>query len=257
MKKIMIVLCVLLVGMMTMGAGPSIKSYNEKFKMSADGSGQVSTQVEFIDLAPGTLEVPLTTWKGMQEIKWDEVPTGIQVQPVLKGVAPYLRLGIPQGAPSSFRMTFHLNIPAPKDEAKGKTDLVKEKILNFRFLNSGQAMVSDYSLKLLLPEGEVVHSVVEKTPKGKGNQATQVYFISEDNRQGLVFDAKKLNFGDAASIRLIAVQEEKSSALLVLLSVVAIIYMVGFRDIVKKPVELNKTDGKDKSNTTGTGISGF
>lgn len=235
MKKIMIVLCVLLAGMMTMGAAPSIKSYNENFKMVTDGSGKVSTQVKFADLTAGTVDVPLTTWKGIENIKWDGVPNGIQVQPILKGATPYLRLTVPQEAPASFTMILDFDVPAPKAEAKGKNESVKEKTLNFRFLNSSQVPVSGYSFKLLLPEGDVVRTVVEKAPKGKGGQGAQVQYIGEDNRQGLVLDAKNINFGDAASIRLIAVREEKSPALIILLGAIAIIYMVAFRDIVKKP----------------------
>ena len=234
-----------------MGAAPSIKSYDEKFTMATDGSGTVSTQVEFMDLAPGAVDVPLTTWKGMQYVTWDGVPNGIQVQPVLKGATPYLRLAIPQGTPTSFTMKFAFDVPAPKADPKAKTQSVKEKTLKFRFLNSSQASVSGYSLKLMLPEGEVVHSVVEKIPKGKAGQGAQVHYISEDNRQGLVLDAKNINFGDTASVQLIAVPAERSPVLLVLLGVIAIIYMVGFRDIVKKPAEQNQTDSKDKPETTG------
>lgn len=235
MKRIMIVLCVLLVGVMTMGAAPSIKSYNENFTMAADGSGKVTTQVNFADLAAGTVDVPLTTWQGIENVKWAGVPNGIQVQPVLKGAAPHLRLAVPQGAPASFTMTFDFDVPAPKADAKGKDGSGKEKTLNFRFLNSSQVPVSGYSLKLLLPEGNVVRTVAEKTPKGKGGQGAQVRYISEEQRQGLVLNAKNINFGDTASIRLIAVPEEKSPVLIILLGVIAIIYMVGFRDIVKKP----------------------
>lgn len=235
MKKLLVTLCLLLVGLVTMGAAPSIKSYSETFKMVPSGAGRVSSNIELTDLVPGTLDVPLTTWKGLQEIKWDGVPAGVQVQPVLKGDTPYIRLTIPPGAAAGMKLRLEYDVPAPKPPAQPQPEPEKEKKLYYRFLNNVQAPVSAYSLKLLLPEGDVVHSVVEKTPKGKGAEAAQVKYIAEDNRQGLVLEAKNLKFGDTAGVRLIVVPDKKSPVLIFLLGVIAIIYLYAFREIVSKP----------------------
>lgn len=234
MKKIGIILCVLLAGLLTMGAASNIKSYHETYKMKADGTGTVSTQVELTDLGPGIVDVPLTTWKGMQQVSVDGLPAGIQAQPLLKGDIPHLQLIIPQGAPSELNMKIEFDVPAAKGQVKAKPE--KEKKLYFRFLNSSQLPVKEYSFKLLLPEGEVVHSVTEQLPKGKAGEGAQVQFIKEEKRQGLVLDAENLKFGETASVRLIAMEDKKSPALLILLGAIAVIYLIVFRDIVKKPV---------------------
>ena len=237
MKKMLLILCTVLIGLLTMGAAPSVKSYSETFRMAPDGSGEVSARVELADLIPGTTDVPLTTWKGLQAVSWQGVPAGIEAQPVLKGEAPCLRLVVGPGAPAGFVIEMTYAVPMPKAPAKGRNKPAGETSLGLRFLNGGRLPIGDYSLKLLLPEGRVVHSVQEKLPKGKGGEGAQVTYIKEEKRQGLTLQAKKLAFGDTASVQLTVMDEQKSPVLIILLGLVAVLYMVVFRDIVRPPAQ--------------------
>ncbi len=220
-------------GLMLMGAAPSIKSYQETLRMEADGSGKVASRIALADLTPGTWEVPLTTWKGVKEVELSGVPGGVEVKPALNGPAPCLRVIVGQGAAAAFVLEAAYDVPAPKAAAKPKNLAAGQRRLAFRFLNGGPLPVADYGLKVLLPAGQMVHSVVEKTPKGKGGNGAQLSFIKEDERHGLALTAAKLQFGDAAGVQMIAAEDKKSPVLIILLGVIAVMYMVVFRDIVR------------------------
>ncbi|MDT8899851.1 hypothetical protein [Anaeroselena agilis] len=235
MKRLLSVLCVMTAGLLLMGAAPSIKSYQETFRMEADGAGKVSVRVEFAGLTPGTWEVPLTTWKGVREVEWRGVPSGVEVKPVLGGASPCLRLTVGQGAAAAFALQATYDVPAQKAPAKAKNQPPGDTRLALRFLNGGHLPIADYGLKVLLPPGMVVHSVAEKTPKGKGGAGAQIAYIKEDDRQGLTVAAKKLSFGDAAGAQVIAVKDRKSPVVIIVLGVIAVMYMVVFRDIVRPP----------------------
>lgn len=233
MRRAIAIVCVIMTGLLLMGAAPSIKSYQEIFRMEADGAGKVAARVELAELKPGTWEVPLTTWKGVKEVKWSGVPDDVKVQPALSGQAPCLRVTVGQEAAAGFVMDLDYQVPAPKAAPKPKNQPPRETTLSFRFLNGGQLPVADYDLKVLLPEGNMVHSVQEKTPKGKGLAGAQVAYIRDDGRLGFTLAAENLKFGDAAGIKLTMVEERKSPVVLVILGLVAVAYMIVFRDIVK------------------------
>jgi len=235
MKKILSVLCIAAIGLLTMGAAPGIRSYRETFRMEADGPGRVVARVELAGLTPGVWEVPLTTWKGIEDLKWTGVPADVRVQAAIAGRAPCLRLDVGQGAVAGFAMELDYRALAPKPLPRSKTQPPGETRLRFRFLNDGRLPVADYGLKVLLPAGKVVHSVQETAPQGKGGNGAQVSYIKEDNRQGFVLAAENLRFGDAAGIQLTVVADEKSPAVVILLGLAAILYLVAFRDIVRPP----------------------
>lgn len=235
MKRALLAICVIMTGLLLMGAAPRIEAYQETFRMEADGSGRVAARVELAALPPGTWEVPLTTWRGVREIKWSGVPGGVQVQPALDGQAPCLRLLVGQGAAAAFVLDLDYQVPASKGAPKPKNQPPGETGLAFRFLNGGKLPVADYDLKVLLPAGKMVHSVQEIAPKGKGGEGAQVAYIREDGRLGFTLAAENLKFGDAASIKLISVDERKSPVVLIILGLVAVAYLIVFRDIVKPP----------------------
>ena len=235
MKRLLSVLCIVTSGLLLMGAAPSIKSYQETIRMEADGSGRVFARIELADLTPGTWEVPLTTWKSVREVKLSSVPNGVEVKPILGGPSPCLRLTVGQGAAAAFTLQATYDVPAPKATAKPKNQPPGETRLTFRFLNGGYLPVADYGLKVLLPAGQVVHSVVEKTPKGKGGNGAQISYIREDDRQGLTVAVQKIAFGDTAGVQMIAVSDRKSPVVIIILGVIAVMYMVVFRDIIKSP----------------------
>jgi len=235
MKKAMTVLCVVVAGLLLMGAAPSIRSYQETFRMEADGSGRVAARVELSGLSPGAWEVPLTTWRSAGAVTWNGVPDGVKVQPALGEHLPCLRLTVEQGAPAGFVLELAYQVPAPKPAAKAKNLQAGETSLAFRFLNGGKLPVADYGLKVLLPEGKMVHSIQEKTPKGKSGDGAQVAIVREDGRRGVVLAAENIAFGDTAGIRLIAVDERRSPGVTIILGLGAVAYLVVFRDIVKPP----------------------
>ncbi|WP_371367528.1 hypothetical protein SRRS_14330 [Sporomusa rhizae] len=242
-RNMLLVVCLLAASLVLMGAAPSIKVYNEKLNVIPNGSGKVTTQLEMTDILPGSVDIPLSTWNGIQDLRWEGGPAGLQIQPVLKGDNPYLKVVVPAGAPASFTLRLEFDVLAPKAAAVAKVS-GNERAVSYRFLNTGQLPVAQYRLTTILPEGETVHSVQEALPKGKAGSGAQVKIINAESRQGFTLEAQNLKFGDASSISLKIVPEKKSPVMLVVGIFFAIAYLYAFRDIVRNSTDDNRPAAK-------------
>lgn len=230
-KQIVISLCLLASCIILMGAAPSIKIYSEHLDVSTDGSGKVTAKIELADIVGGTIHVPLSNWKGIQHLRWED-DGGLTVDPMLNADNPYIKVVVPPRASANIILRLSFNLAAPKPDTKNAA--TNERFLTYRFLNTGQLPVTRYELQTILPAGEVLHSVQETLPKSKTGDGAQIRYISDDNRQGFTLEAKNIKFGDAASVRLRVIPEKKSYIFLVLGIACAIAYLYAFRDIVGK-----------------------
>lgn len=232
-------LSLVLAGALMMGAAPNVKSYKDTLQLDAKGSAQVSAVLELQGVSAGTLEIPLTIGKGMDKVEFQGLPANVKVEPQLKSDTPSAKLTFPAGTPAEVKFTMNYTLPKPKAKEgttkKSAVGAKDEQTLTYRFLNNTSVPVTGYTMKILLPDGKLVHSVVEKMPKGKGADAAVVNYITENGRSGLAVSGKNLKFGDVISVKFIAVPEKKSYVALIFLGIAAVLYLISFKDIVKTP----------------------
>ena len=128
-------------------------------------------------------------------------------------------------------------------------DLRKEKIIDFgnyiikkRYINTSIALIDSFSSELVLPAGFVVTSVDETIPKQTEESSISPFVVQKnDGRNSVVVRTVKMKLGEHAFVKMQAKSGAKSPVLLIVLSLIAMLYVVAFRDLVSKKSLTDKT----------------
>jgi hypothetical protein len=233
--------------------GPGIGLYEQTVTLAADGSAEVSGKIQLTGVAPGALEVPFAPWGDIT----DFTLTGAETKgaPNTRAVNPRLALVLPTDTADTAAVQFRFRVPAPKPpaaEAKDGKDGKDAKAakgaeapkaaeaeadyryFSHRFMNGTTLVVDRYRVEVWLPEGTVIHTVPEAQPKAAAKDVKpRVQQIGKDGRQGALLEVANLRFGGTTSMRLEYESQQKSLTLLWVGLVLSVLYLFGFRDIVR------------------------
>ncbi|MCX7875478.1 MAG: hypothetical protein N2321_04830 [Melioribacteraceae bacterium] len=105
----------------------------------------------------------------------------------------------------------------------------------YRFINSTLSKINKLYSRIILPAGYVISSIDETIPKESEDNPVFPYELLKDkNRNAVELKASNLKLGEHAFIKMKIKKEEKSLWVLILFSVIGIIYLYFFKDLIKK-----------------------
>jgi hypothetical protein len=218
-----------------------IKRFNERIFTNADGTASVEWKIE-----PG-------------EAKFLELPFGF------KKNSPFICCGTPDDKIIIAEKNNVRYLEIGEEELKGKKEITLRfgisDFMNFngaekkefgnisfknRFVNTSANRIKEFKSEIILPEGYVVTSVDETTPKVSSSKPDSPFeVISVNNRHGVAIKNSNMKIGDNAAITFKAKKESKSPVFLAVMLLAGAAYLFFYRDVLKAPVNgmAKKTGG--------------
>ncbi len=217
-----------------------IRDYTTRVDVGPDGSAQASASVALSGALPGRLRVPVG-FARIEALRPLEAAPGVTMaaggQDGISWVDVELPPGIAEDATISFAFRSKDLLAVPQPEAGQKPVLpAGSQLLRHRFVNTQEAPIGHYAVKVLLPPAAIVHRITEQSPRpGRKEFVPRVELDRFEGRQGALLRLDKVRQGDRASMELEVVAERRSLLWLFLLVPLAAGYLYAFRDLVAAP----------------------
>jgi len=232
---------VLLCGLCVGASAVEIRSYDTRVEVDRDGAARASASVELAGAVAGRLRIPVGFTK-LVEFRSLDLPAGVAMKAGASEDASWVEIELPEGVPDSLKVGFSFRTNGilfiPKPEPGQKAALPEgSRLLRHRFVNTQEAPIGRYALKILLPQETIVHAIREQLPRpGRKEFLPRVELDRFDGRQGAQLQLSGLRQGDRASMELEVVAEQRSVFWLLALLPLALGYLFAFRDTVKPPL---------------------
>ncbi|MEN6485885.1 MAG: hypothetical protein ABFD98_13495 [Syntrophobacteraceae bacterium] len=220
-------------------APASISSLSEKILIAKDGSARVQSRVDVADLKGAqALELPMN-FKKPGDIAAYCMNSGqkrqVQCSLTEKGSASYLVLNTADLDKSAMPIFVEFNVPVFmkwSDAGPKQHDLYEGK---HSFDNLSAHLIEKYNMELVLPEGWAFHKVLKSEPAVDKNSPKMPYrFFLNDKLSHLALDGKDMKFGRSANVKYSFKAVSKSPVTLVVVTIVGILYLIFFRDLLAK-----------------------
>ncbi len=218
--------------------GPSeastIESLRERIALARDGSARVERTIVEGPHVGARLAIPI----GVETL--DEVTAaGCAVASATiddGGGVRQLVLERGDGCPVNAPLTVRTTVASFYDWAAAKPAGFGNRSVSYRFVNTQPAVIAHYECELVLPTGFVVSAVEESIPApSEKNPVPPFQVVRDGDRNGVRLSAQSLAMGDEGLIRFKFKSGDKSNLLLGGGLLVALAYLVWFRDLVRKP----------------------
>lgn len=219
-----------------------IQTYSIRLQANQDGSGTAVGTLSMTGCTPGTLIIPCG-FTGMEEVRLVESVPGAKLELEERTKSTQMRLTLPTGVPSQVDVTFSFSLKnvfqVIQLKVGEKSPFPKsDRIFKHGFTNSQDLAIGVYRLEFVFPEGFVAQAIREQLPKPtKGEVSPRVTLSKLDGRQAAVLQLKGLQQGDDTSMTVELAPARRSLLWLVAGLVLAVLYLIGFRDLVSgKPI---------------------
>lgn len=213
------------------GYGQELRRYDETVTLAADGSAAVRIvlEVERRGDAAIWLPVPAPTLRSMRA-------TGISLlspQPVKRGGRHFLELALPPAAGPGHAAEVEFTADG-YFRAGGRPGPFHTRKLAYRFVNVSFAAVGEFSAALVLPPGCVFNAIGRFVPETRG-QGTAVPFaiVRRDGRLAGRITLAAVGLGDEVALECTVRPARRSRWLLLGLAVLALAWLVFFRDVLR------------------------
>jgi hypothetical protein len=218
-------------------AAIEIGRYDTRVEVGEDGHARVAATLEVKGAAAGRLRIPVG-FGALGAFQPGEAPAGVVLAPRSAGGATWIEAELPESVPAAFRLAFSFRVEdllaVPKAEEGQKPAFpAGSRILRHAFVNTQEAPIGRYEVKVLLPESGLVHAIREQSPKPRRKEfLPRVELDRFDGRQGAMLQHTGLRQGDRASMELEVVDARRSWMWLIALVPIAVGYLYAFRDLV-------------------------
>jgi hypothetical protein len=237
------VLALLALALSCAGAGAAeIRRYDTAVEIAQDGTARATANLTISGATAGRLRVPVG-FPTLDDFQPRDGPPGVVMTPRQSPNGSSVDLVLPEGAPSelnigfSFQVGGALFVPKPEEGQKSAFP-IGSRLVRHGFVNTQEAVIGRYAVKVLLPEDSVVHRVREELPKPKRKEfLPRVELDRFEGRQGAILQLAGLRQGDRTSMELEVVESRRSFGWLFILLPVAVAYLYAFRDLVKRNQE--------------------
>ena len=217
-----------------------IKTFHERIFTSVDGSAKVEWNIkaDFDSMSQVILPFNFKTAAGFtlngqpgNEISISEINNAQSVTIKTEGLKNKKELNL------TFSIKEFLNIEKAEKKEFGNM------VFKNKFVNTSGLMLKDFRSEIILPEGYVVTSVDESTPKASPNKPDSPFeVIYVDKKHGVAIKNSSMKIGDNAAITFKTKKENKSRIFLAVLLLAGAGYLFYFRDILK-----NSENGAQKN----------
>ena len=190
--------------------------------MEANGSRTVTLSIELPLGTPPTVTLPLAHRGG----RITRVAPGSVIGRVESGAgAAHLVL---ENVPGASRVEVDLDVPGEPPKAGGWGN----RPFTHELVNTSPLAIASYKADLMLPEGYSVSTIDEIVPEASAK--TPLDLVREGSRRGVSLTTGQLEVGSRVVVRLHYRSDRRSPLLAGILAVLAIAYLVRFRDLVRK-----------------------
>lgn len=228
-KKIVLLLAIIIIPLNSCFA-VSADSLKERILINSNGDAEIFVNISIDSAKVFTVKLP---WNFSQKVKKITTAPGFSANMISRQGNKYLLV-------KSIDSTLFSHIYA-KVEVEKFYDFENEKIkdygnysISYRFMNTTLDKIKFYQVEIVLPEGFNITSVDESFPELTESNPDVPYFISrEKNLNKVVLHSSKLKMGTNAFINFRLKEEHKTYTLLIMLLLVAGLYLVFFRDVIK------------------------
>lgn len=124
--------------------------------------------------------------------------------------------------------------------------------VKYSFVNGTGEKIDSFETSISLPQGMIVNAVNDYLPKLKKDDARDPFTLSKKaGRRAISLSFAGMKFGDRAALRFSMKAEKRANGVLYIFIIIAIWYLIAFRDVVHPHGEhrdhKKKIDGKDEN----------
>jgi len=220
----------LLSGLSLAGYGQELSRYAETVNLAADGSASIRLLLEFRGLEGPQLLIPVryTSIRNLEAKRL--VPGALRL--VEKGGNRFLVLDLPQAAAAAPAIEIEFMV-ADYFKAGGSPGPFGNRNLGYRFVNVSFAGIEKFTAELVLPPGHVFNALSRFSPQPEKAGMIAPFTISRAGGRSvgrIVVD--RVGLGDEIALDCTFRSGRRSKLLLVILVVLALAYLVFFRDVL-------------------------
>lgn len=225
-----------LVGALWLGASEAstIERLREHVALARDGSARVERTVVEGQPAGARLVIPI----GVETLEEVAAEGCAVARATIDDSGGVRQLVIERGGgcPVNAPLTVRTTAVSFYDWAGTKPAGFGNRSVGYRFVNTQAAVIVHYECELVLPKGFVVSAVEDSIPApSEKNPVPPFQIVRDGDRNGVRLLAQNLAMGDEALVRFKFKRDDKSALLLGGGLLVALAYLVWFRDLVRKP----------------------
>jgi hypothetical protein len=214
-----------------------IREYTTRLEVDAGGTGRAASTLVIAGGPSEAFDVPMSH-RSFANVRVVEAAEGLRVEPPAAGGATF-RVTLPPAAAATSRLSITFDVPEaldpPPDPAAAEkpTTPLESRTLRYAFVNTQAAPIKDFMFLVVLPEGSRFQAIREQLPKQRKSEAEpRVRLGGEGGRQSALLRLGGLRQGDATSMQLETVPNQRSLLWLVVGLVLSALYLVHFRDLV-------------------------
>lgn len=228
-KKIIIVLAVVIIPINSCYA-ISVDTLKERIVINSKGDAEIFVNTTIDSAKVFIVKLP---WNFSQKVKKITTVQGFYANLISKQGNKYLLV---KSIDSTLFSHIYAKVEVEKffdfDNAKMKD--FGNFTIDYRFMNTTLDKIIYYQAEIILPEGFNVTSVDESFPEQtESNPDIPCKINREENLNKVVLHSSNLKMGTNAFVQFRFKEENKSYTLLIVLLLIAGLYLVFFKDIIK------------------------
>ncbi len=214
-----------------MGYGQQLSRYAETVTLAGNGSARIRLRLEFRGPSGPQLLIPVRHESVHGLDVQGVAPTALRL--VEKGGNRFLALDLPvAAAPAAVEVAFAVD---DYFKAGGSPGPFGNRKLGYRFVNVSFAGIEKFSAALVLPSGYVFNAVSDFSPQPESAGMVAPFTISrEDGRSVGRIAIDHIGLGDEVALSCTFRSGRRSKLLLVILALMALAYLVFFRDLLRE-----------------------
>ena len=211
----------------------AIERLRERIVVERDGSARVERTVAANASAGAEVAIPIGV-ETLEEVTLAGCAPATATVSVRGGVRHLLLEG-GEGCSLNAPFTVKSTVASFYDWVAAKPEGFGNRVIGYRFVNTQPAVIKEYECEVVLPRGFVVSAVEESIPApSEKNPVPPFQVVRDGERNGVRLRARDLAMGDEGMIRFRFKSGDKPVLLLAGGLAVAVAYLVGFRDLVRK-----------------------
>ena len=211
---------------------PDWTTYQETIDLQPDGSARVEVRIKPASPDARELMIPCTLGEAMTGVV--QKPGPVSIEPRKLGGASVFVVSRGETDPPLTELILSYTASGAFDPETAKKTDYGNTIGKYRFAQLNPLTISSFSAELILPKGLQLKAVDEFSPKAGKDDPNEPYqfLVASDGRKIVSIHLSQVKFGQAVSMKWRQFRKDGQYGLLGGMLVLALLYLVFFRDLV-------------------------
>lgn len=208
-----------------------IATVHQKLVMAESGPMLVSLRIEGIEPPAARLRLTLNTADIVGTVETDA--PGVTAEVVTADGSTYCELSsVDGGTLPDLTITWRTNqYDDWRVKGAGQFGAIS---LGYRYLNTAGVIISSFTGEVILPAGYIVQAIKKTVPAEREDSSRPPYRVAKnDGHHSLFIERPEMKIGDEASLAFTARREEQPILLFLIFAIIAILYLVFFKDVLR------------------------